>query len=397
MQTSETALLFLQVIMRRLRRKTGTKKAGRAAVVVPDGILSQEGVASRVRQHLVENFNLRYVIKLPRGVFEPYTKSSTSVLFFDADGVTDKVWFYGVPVREDVKAYSLTRPFRFEEMLPVLEWMRLPVQSDRSWIVDRDALRSSEYSLVQQNPKYAGGLHYADPTSSFADVRQRAEVLADIITNDSKVWAELDQAIEQAKRYPIGDFLRQVKREVILSDDEDYRVLGMSWYAKGLYVKHVKSGAEIKAEKLYRIEEGDFVYNRLFAWKGSFAEAGPEVADCVVSGEFPTFEVIDDRIQPGYLWAYFAQPKLWDFIEALSTGTTSTSRLRLKEVRFNRFSVPLPSTEVQDALAGLWQSALAVEKSLNALMEAHGQIVPGVLSGSCRGLRKTSDERVLTR
>src|SRR5690606_6308037 len=61
--TSETALLFLQLIMRKLRRPGRGGKAGRAAVVVPDGILTQEGVAARVRQKLVEKYNLRYVIR----------------------------------------------------------------------------------------------------------------------------------------------------------------------------------------------------------------------------------------------------------------------------------------------------------------------------------------------
>src|SRR3954452_3463965 len=112
--------------MRKLRRPGRGGKAGRAAVVVPDGILTQEGVAARVRQQLVERYNLRYVIRLPRGVFEPYTKSSTSILFFDAEGATAATWFYEVPVREGVKAYSLTQPFRFEELLSVLDWMRTP-------------------------------------------------------------------------------------------------------------------------------------------------------------------------------------------------------------------------------------------------------------------------------
>ena len=58
---------------------------------MPDGVLSQEGVAARVREHLVRDLNLRFVVKLPRGVFEPYTKSSTSILFFDTDGTTDEI------------------------------------------------------------------------------------------------------------------------------------------------------------------------------------------------------------------------------------------------------------------------------------------------------------------
>ncbi|MHB8438499.1 MAG: HsdM family class I SAM-dependent methyltransferase [Acidimicrobiales bacterium] len=379
LQTSETALLFLQVIMRRLRRKAGGRRAGRAGVVVPDGILSQEGVAARVRERLVSDFRLRFVIKLPRGVFEPYTKSSTSILFFDADGVSDKVWFYEVPVREGIKAYSQTNPFKFDEMLPVLEWMTEPVESEHGWTVDVEVLKESGYWLVQQNPRDASGLHFSDPGRSLEDAGRRVQALSDRLLAEIADWQAVESALASAERIPLGKLVQQVKREEVLLDDEDYHVLAMAWYAKGLYVKHVKSGAEIKAEKLFRVQQGDFVYNRLFAWKGSFAEVREDVAECVVSGEFPTFEITDSRVRPGFLWAYFAQPKLWDFIESLSTGTTSTSRLRLKEARFLRFEVPLPGRDVQEALARLWQSSLAFERELRALNETHPHIAQGAL------------------
>jgi type I restriction enzyme M protein len=379
LQTSETALLFLQVIMRRLRRKSSSHGAGRAAVVVPDGILSQEGVAARVRERLVRDLNLRYVVKLPRGVFEPYTKSSTSILFFDTDATTDKVWFYEVPMREDVKAYSLTNPFRFEEMLPVLEWMDLPVDGEQSWTVDLASLAESGYSLVQQNPRLASGLHFPQPTHSFAEVKSRLQSLSNRLKVDEENWKLMEPELNGWPRATVDDLLQQVKRQEVLLDDAEYRVLAMSWYAKGLRVKHIKRGDEIKAEKLYRVEIGDFVYNRLFAWKGSFAEVTEDVAGCFVSGEFPTFQTIDDRVQPGYLWAYFAQPKLWDFIESLSTGTTSTSRLRLKEARFVRFRVPVPPRDVQDAVARLWQSSLETEREIRALGKVQANIAPGVL------------------
>jgi type I restriction enzyme M protein len=73
MQTAETALLFLQLIMRKLRRKGyGSEKGGRAAVVVPDGTLFNVGVAARIKEYLVKNFKLHTIVRLPFGVFEPY-------------------------------------------------------------------------------------------------------------------------------------------------------------------------------------------------------------------------------------------------------------------------------------------------------------------------------------
>jgi len=379
LQTSETALLFLQYIMRKLRRPVGKHGAGRAAVVVPDGILSQEGVAARVRQKVVEDMRLSFVIRLPRGVFEPYTKSSTSVLFFDRVDSTKETWFYEVPVREDVKAYSLTQPFRFEELLPVLEWMKYPVKTDRSWSVEVAELAKGNFSLIQQNPSRVGGLQFPPPGATLPRLLDSLGSVHEWLEEAGKTWEGLEAAVAASPLVAVGDLLTLRRRDEVLMGDQDYPVLAMSWYAKGLYVKHVKNGDEIKAEKLYRVEAGDFVYNRLFAWKGSFAEATPENSGCYVSNEFPTFEITDRRIVPGYLWAYFGQPRLWDFIESLSTGTTSTSRLRLKEERFLKFEIPLPDGDVQRKLAELWSSSLRVERQLKALTSLQQQVLPGVL------------------
>src|SRR4029077_4237429 len=71
-QTSETALLFLQLIMRKLRRQpTSSGRPARAAVVVPDGTLFGDGVCARIKQELLKEFNLHTVVRLPNGVFAP--------------------------------------------------------------------------------------------------------------------------------------------------------------------------------------------------------------------------------------------------------------------------------------------------------------------------------------
>jgi type I restriction enzyme S subunit len=171
----------------------------------------------------------------------------------------------------------------------------------------------------------------------------------------------------------------QVKRPETVIPEKKYRILGMSWYAKGLYIKYEKSGHEIKATSVYRVEKGDFVYNRLFAWKGSFAEVQDETHDCYVSNEYPCFKVTDNRIVPGYLWSYFAQPELWEYIERLSTGTTSTSRLRLKEARLKKFQIPLPPERIQQQLADLWLDSLRKEGIVTRISELLTQTAQSIL------------------
>ncbi|MCI0417337.1 hypothetical protein L0222_31610 [bacterium] len=176
-----------------------------------------------------------------------------------------------------------------------------------------------------------------------------------------------------------GKLTEQVKREEVLMPHKVYRILGMSWYGKGLYVKYEKAGNQIRARTLYQVEKGDFVYNRLFAWKGSFAEVEDHTASCYVSNEYPCFKIIDRRIVPGYLWCYFSQPELWHFVEELSTGTTSTSRLRLKEVKLNNFLIPLPPKLIQEKMVDLWRAALGHEPTGERISSLLIEITSSVL------------------
>jgi hypothetical protein len=127
-QTAETALLFLQLIMRRLHRvPTSAKKPARAAVVVPESVMSDAGVAARIRREIVEDFNLHTIIRLPKGVFEPYSDIQTNLLFFDRDSSTKGVWFYEHEVPTDRQnmqnpCYTRSIPLRFEELHPIIDW-----------------------------------------------------------------------------------------------------------------------------------------------------------------------------------------------------------------------------------------------------------------------------------
>src|SRR3972149_3536965 len=72
-QTSETALLFLQFIMRKLRRTVGGHSGGRCGMIVPNGVLFGDGVCARIKKELLEEFNLHTIVRLPNGVFASYT------------------------------------------------------------------------------------------------------------------------------------------------------------------------------------------------------------------------------------------------------------------------------------------------------------------------------------
>ena len=110
-QTAETALLFLQLIMRKLHRQpTAAGRPARAAVVVPNGTLFGDGVCARIKEELLKEFNLHTIVRLPNGVFAPYTSIPTNLLFFDRSGPTREVWYYEHPLPEGRKNYTKTAP-----------------------------------------------------------------------------------------------------------------------------------------------------------------------------------------------------------------------------------------------------------------------------------------------
>ncbi len=121
-QTSETTLLFLQLIMRKLRR---TPAPGRAGVVVPNGMLFGDGVAARIKEELLKEFNLHTIVRLPNGVFAPYTNIPTNLLFFDRSGPTKEVWYYELALPEGRKNYTKTKPMQFEEFADCLAWWKV--------------------------------------------------------------------------------------------------------------------------------------------------------------------------------------------------------------------------------------------------------------------------------
>lgn len=183
---------------------------------------------------------------------------------------------------------------------------------------------------------------------------------------------------------PLGDLLQPVSRPEQVEAGKPYRVLGAHWYAGGLYIKDTLDGAQIRANKVYRVETGDFVYNRLFAWKGAFAVAHPATHGCYVSNEFPCFRVFADRLDPQYLRRYMSREPAWLEALGLSTGGTPTSRNRLKQERLLGMRIPLPPISEQRQIVARI-NALAEKTAEGRLLqisaaEAHRAILPSAIN-----------------
>ncbi|WP_242467371.1 class I SAM-dependent DNA methyltransferase [Thiocapsa imhoffii] len=122
-QTTETALLFLQLIMRRLKRPGhGNDCGGRAGVIVPNGTLFGDGICARVKEDLLKHYNLHTIVRLPEGVFAPYTDIPSNLIFFDRSGPTHDIWYYQIPLPEGRRKYTKTKPMEDAEMAGCLVW-----------------------------------------------------------------------------------------------------------------------------------------------------------------------------------------------------------------------------------------------------------------------------------
>jgi type I restriction enzyme M protein len=177
-RTKETADLFLALFIRLL------KPGGRAAIVLPDGSLFGEGVKTRLKEHLLQECNLHTIVRLPNSVFKPYASIGTNLLFFEKGQPTQEVWFYEHQVPATQKAYSMTKPIRFDHLQGCISWWGGAERKDRqvtaqAWKVSIDDIKARNYNLDYKNPHNVAEDH-GDPEELLAklgyDERQSAEL-----------------------------------------------------------------------------------------------------------------------------------------------------------------------------------------------------------------------------
>jgi type I restriction enzyme M protein len=200
-KTKKTELLFLALILRMLKR------GGRAAVIVPDGVLfGSSGAHKNIRKELVENQQLQAVISMPSGVFKPYAGVSTAILLFTKtnSGGTDNVWFYDMKadgyslddkrnllVSEAALEQCFTEPENIIDEVKgkcdipniLLDWERLKKdktstgftdRTQQSFLVPKADIVANDYDLSINRYKEVvyEEVHYEKPTVLIAQIRE---------------------------------------------------------------------------------------------------------------------------------------------------------------------------------------------------------------------------------
>lgn len=197
-RTRETADLFLQLIIEVL------KDGGRAAIVLPDGTLFGEGVKTKIKKMLVEECNLHTIVRLPNGVFNPYTGIKTNILFFTKGKPTKEIWYYEHPYPKGVKNYNKTKPMRFEEFKPEQKWWGSEAdgfkgrkENAQAWKVDIKDIIAKDYNLDIKNP-YEEEQVVHDPEQLLADYEQQQKEIQSLRDQLKDI---LNKALNQKKNH----------------------------------------------------------------------------------------------------------------------------------------------------------------------------------------------------
>ncbi len=157
-RTKETADLFLALIIKLL------KNNGRCAVVLPDGTLFGEGVKTRIKEELLEKCNLHTIVRLPNGVFNPYTGIKTNVLFFEKGSATKDIWYFEHPYPAGVVSYNKTKPINIKEFDLEKTWWNNREENQHAWKVSVAEIKKRNYNLDIKNP------HQEDDTLASPEV-----------------------------------------------------------------------------------------------------------------------------------------------------------------------------------------------------------------------------------
>jgi type I restriction enzyme M protein len=177
-RTRETANLFMALIIHLL------KDGGRCGLVLLDGFLFSEGVATRIKENLLEKCNLHTIVRLPKGVFAPYTNIKTNLIFFTKGKPTKEVWYFEHPYPDGVKNYNKTKPINIKEFDLEKVWWKKREENEYAWKVSIDEIKKRNYNLDIKNP------HTVEDQKSYSS-RELIELLDKSFSRSHEVLQQL--------------------------------------------------------------------------------------------------------------------------------------------------------------------------------------------------------------
>jgi len=181
-RTKETADLFMVLLMYLL------KDGGRAGIVLPDGFLFGEGVKTAIKEKLLEEFNLHTIVRLPNGVFAPYTGIRTNLLFFEKGKPTEEIWYFDHPYPEGYKNYTKTKPIRYEEFYLEKLWWESRIENENAWKVSIDEIKNRNYNLDLNHPGRDKNNVLLSPPELIRDIELGLQKQSKVLEQIKAIW-----------------------------------------------------------------------------------------------------------------------------------------------------------------------------------------------------------------
>ena len=154
---------------------------------MPNGTLFGDGVCARIKEELLKEFHLHTIVRLPNGVFAPYTPIPTNMLFFDRAGPTQGVWYYEQPLPEGRKNYTKTQPLQFEEFAACIDWWGRLGEADkreeneRAWKASAAELVANGCNLDRKNSRAKEDITHLPPEQLAGDILRKEQRIAEIV------------------------------------------------------------------------------------------------------------------------------------------------------------------------------------------------------------------------
>jgi len=180
------------------------------------------------------------------------------------------------------------------------------------------------------------------------------------------------------------DLVRLRCLDVPVRPEENYQFAGVYSFGRGVFRAHLRSGLDFAYSRLTRLRVGDFVYPKLMAWEGALGVVPPECDGCVVSPEFPVFEVDQTRIFPEVLDIHFKTPSVWPEISGASSGT-NVRRRRLNPNDFLAYRMPVPSRRMQEFVRSVGARLDALKQLQAGTVAELDALLPAVLDLAFKG------------
>ena len=173
-QIGATEGLALQYIMKRL------KNGGRCGVILPEGnVLFSGGAMARIRQELLEKFNVHTIISLPQGAFAQMGAGvKTNLIFFDKTGSTKEIWYGEIKGK-----FTRTKTIQDEHTEDIFEKWKKREVSKNSWTVPIEVIKEREFDLSPKNPNGVSGEEMQSPEKILAEIEQNQKQVEEFLTS----------------------------------------------------------------------------------------------------------------------------------------------------------------------------------------------------------------------